>query len=456
MALTLKLNRGASYTTINLNDGTNYCTLDPWNPRIAPRKVAQFGGNPYKDVIESIPLKIKGTTAAVVLEKLEDILAAMEQAFAWKLGATVDPVLFEYLPNGSSLGAVLQAAVLGTPADAADMLELAQLAMYMTGNSFETIITLPLWRRGELLGASETPAASSAVTNPGKMSVTFATSRRIPSPVKLVFDPDPAYGLGTPDYHQGYVLWADVADKIQILDSASMSPTGGVGAWDTVANTTALGGNVRRTDVSSAPTGIGGSMASMNADARMFAFFANVQNLSSTYSWIVTPQIGAGTLIQGRPVVLSPSGDYPLLTFLGYLVGNGALGRADMLVESNGATLDADGLEVDYFLLMAVDEFTGALTFDDFETTFGTPNLDALTVDPAVLTKPNGFMSHDGQPFKSTKGAIHPLSVGTNLTAVVAGTYPAGGAGSYSLRHPAGILDFSLTATRYPGYLVAR
>lgn len=460
MALTLKLNRGASYTTINLNDVTNYRVLDTWNPRIATRKVSQFGGEPYKDVIESIPLYVKGTTAAVVLEKIEDILAAMEQAFAWKLGAIVDPVLLEYLPTGSSLGAVVQADVLGTPADAADMLELAQLAMYMTGNSFETIITLPLWRKGRWLGAAETPAASSAVSNPGKMSVTFATSKRIPSPVKVVFNDESTPGVGGIPEHRGYVFWADQADKIQILDSNVMSPFQGLGIWTSEVITNALGGTVRKIDTSSNPTGIGGDVSAMNASARLFMVFASIRNLSTTQSWTAKALLYGGTYTEGRPVVIEPGTGtspnvYPRLENMGIIATYGELSDAYILVESASTT---DDIEIDYILVIAKDEFTGAVVWsDETQGVYAySQELDAFTVDPRSLTSPRPDIYHDtGKPFAWHKGDLMINNVGTNLTTVLTGSSII--SQNWRLETSgAVVMSFSMTATRYPAYLVVR
>lgn len=460
MALTLKLNRGASYTTINLNDVTNYRVLDTWNPRIATRKVAQWGGNPYKDVIESIPLYVKGTTAAVVLEKVEDILAAMEQAFAWKLGAVSDPVLLEYLPQGSSLGAVVQAAVLGTPADAADMLELAQLAMYMSGNSFETIINLPLWRRGLWLGAAETPSASSTVTNPGKMSVTFASSKRIPSPVKVVFTDQSTPGPGSTPEHRGYVFWADLADKIQILDSSAMGSFQSLGTWTTETDAAALGGNFRRIDKSTNPTGIGGAVGSMNAAARLFTVYASIRNTSTTQSWTATALLIGGAYCEGRPVTLeagtaSPPGPYPRLENMGIIATYGELSEVYILVSSASTS---DDIEIDYIVVVAHDEFTGAVVWSD-EAQGVYPysqDLDTFTLDPRPLTFPEADIHHaGGQPFAWHKGALVINNVGTNLTTVLAGTSIM--SGQWRLQIAGGvIIDFSMLATRYPGYLVVR
>lgn len=460
MALTLKLNRGASYTTINLNDGTNYCTLDTWNPRIATRKVTQFGGNPYKDVIESIPLKIKGTTAAVVLEKLEDILAAMEQAFAWKLGAVVDPVLLEYLPNGSSLGTVVQAAVLGTPADAADMLELAQLAMYMTGNSFETVVTLPLWRKGEWLGASETPAASSTVTNPAKTSVTFATSKRIPSPVKVVFNEESTPGVGAIPEHRGYVFWADVSDKIQILDSSGMGSFQSIGTWTTETETGALGGSYRRIDKSTNPTGLGGAVGSMNANARLFSVYASIRNTSTTAGWIARALLVGGAYCEGRRVTLEAGAGsapdvYPRLESFGIIATYGELSEVYIMVESASTT---DDLEIDYIVVVAHDEFTGAAAWSDEDqgTYPYSHDLDTFTLDPRPLTFSEADIHHaGGAPFAWHKGDLIINNVGTNLTMLLAGTSII--SATWDLQTSGSVpYQFSMLATRYPAYLVVR
>lgn len=453
MALILKLNRGASYTTINLNDVTNYRVLDTWNPRRSTRKVSQFGGEPYKDVIESIPLYVKGTTAAVVLEKIEDILAAMEQAFAWKLGAIVDPVLLEYLPTGSSLGAVVQAAVLGTPADAADMLELAQLAMYMTGNSFETIITLPLWRRGLWLGAAETPAASSAVANPGKMSVTFANSLRIPSPVKLALASGSA--AANSPFYSGLIACADVADKI-LIEEINITNWAATGlGFSIVADTNALASEFTRliptTNANTRLLENTTLSAALNTGARQFAVFMTVHNQSATISYLVSVRLetGSGNYGLNRTIVIPAGDDNNRIIKVGLysLPATPTIIRMS-ITPSAVSALATDALDMDYMLIVAIDENTKTIALGESLLDF-----DALEVDHNLLEEPQPTVKSSTR-FLSQESDLYINSVGTNLTCVLCGT----GADDWAIAASAGgaPITYALTATRRTGYLVVR
>lgn len=464
MARIVRLNRGTTLGTINLQDGVNYDVLDNWTPRIAKRRPQPVNGLLYYDVEESIPLEIKGTTVAACLGAIQDLIATLEQAYAWYEGAEVDPVLLEYLPDGTSLGAVVQAPVLGSPEAVNNLLQQAENGLWMIEHGKQTVLELPILRRGLWLGAAETPGASSTVVNPAPQSVTFAASAELPSPTKLVFSDESSPGAGGIPEHLGFVFWADVADKIQILDSSAMSTWQSLGIWTTQTTAAALGGNFRRLDVSTYTfgdtMGIGGSVSSMNADARLFAVYVSIRNISTTVTWTAKAVLAGGAYSEGPtkglPVGAGALPDvWPQLKFMGVIATYDELQDVYILVEATGIVPTTDDIEIDYILVIALDENTGAVSWsDEDQGDYGySHDLDLTTLDPRSLTRPTPDIYHaGGGPFAWYKGSLVVNSVGTNLTAVIAGTSDV--SGDWRLETSGSVvMSFSMTATRRLGYL---
>lgn len=463
MSLVLRLNRG-TYGTLNLNDGTTYCVLDTYLPALAPRKRSQFSGEPFETVVENIPLRVKGSTAALTLEAVENLVLALEQAYAWRMGAEIDPVLLEYLPEGTGLAAVLQACVLGTPDNTANLLELAQLGMYMVGKSFETALNVPLVRRGLWLGAAETPAASSAVANPGAMTITFASEAKLPAPCKLVFDDPSATWVAFAGTHQGFVLVADTDDKIVKVEAPTSGGT--VGSWDSVTDANASGGSYEEIDLGDGPEANGQGTFTINEDARLFAVFASVFNQSTTYSYTLKARVGGvGFWSQWtKPISLGVSTGstpnvYPRIEFLGFVATPGPASRLEIYVDGGAATGgSSDALALDYFIVQAVDDYTLAMAFDNGSNTTYQRTTN-LTVDHRLLTAPTPEITYDVTSvgtirFAYWSGSLYPYQIGEELTAWVIGTDPVNQ--GWRLKSSAGVLSFALTGTRRKGYVVPR
>lgn len=452
----LKLNRGASYNPINLNGSV--CKIrGPWAPRVAKRRTSQHGGIPFEDVTENIPLRIDAPTAALALEKLEDILAALEQARAVQMGAGGEPVLLEYKPHGSSLTDPAQAAVLATPLNEEDYLSLLP--------SFDTLLqafsiefNLPLKRRGEWLGAAETPAASSSVANPGAMTVTFANSVRIPSPVKLVFNETPA---ATNAPVSGFVFVADVADKIVMVEAEGIPTAAGV--WIEPAGN-ASGGAFKRY------LGTGGSIVTVsssiaiNSNARLFALYMNARNGSlGNYEYIVQLDLlTAGTLNVSSTGPKEVTAGVATVLFMGLIALPDTPTTLKLHVTASGSGSVNNGLEIDNFFILAKDEFTKSIGFD--ARVIGLSPIAAfsdLVIDPAWLTHPEPYIkAYDATPnarFLDRTGDMHILSQGTNLTVWLAGGI--NNATDFYMMDAATAgtrLSFDVTATRQRGYLVVR
>jgi len=446
----LKLNRGASYNPLNLN--SNGCVLrSAWSPRVAKRRVSQFGGLLFENVVETIPLRIDAASGALALEKLEDILAALEQANAWTFGAIVDPVLLEYKPHGSSLTSPVQAAILDTSLDVEDYLSLQP--------SFDTLLQaysiefdLPLKRRGLWLGVAETPASIGPIANPGALSITFTNNLRIPSPVKTVFVQSAAIS----GQNYGYIFFADEANKLVLIEGENMT-TGGAN-WTDLADATASNNLVARNsgtgieDYTLSQTGV-----SFNSSARLIAVYAMMDDLGSGVNWTVKAQINTNgnNTVATRPLSIA-TGYERKMTFFGMVAIPAALDGVTLTFTPDvTATHD---IQIDYVVLLAVDEYTKAIALHKISTSVGA-TFDDLTIDDLSLSRPKPVIYNDDTVSGNDKyidhsGDILINSIGTNLTARICACRTA--LTAWTIQDASDSALFTLTATRQKGYLVVR
>ena len=116
MAETIKIQDG---TTVVDFLGSNYKILTGggWAPRRAQRRRGAMGGqSPYLDVVETMAIRVTGSTAADCLDKLGDLSDLLDQAEAWsKDSDTHADVYLEYEADGSALAGSLKATIIGPP-----------------------------------------------------------------------------------------------------------------------------------------------------------------------------------------------------------------------------------------------------------------------------------------------------------------------------------------------------
>jgi hypothetical protein len=215
---------------LDLN-GANIQLLPGWRPRVAKRRRGVLGGKRHEDVVESIPLRVFGASAADCVQFLELLAAAMDQARNWKDGAAVDAVILNYAIDGTTLANPLQTAVLGTPADAADILSLP-VTFNQNLQVFEVNpVTLPVERRGEWLGDEESEVSSSAAENPVVNVAAFTGALTAPGPVDVSIEF--TSGNGHPnEAGEALVFIADDADKLYV----STTLTGGASGTSTITD----------------------------------------------------------------------------------------------------------------------------------------------------------------------------------------------------------------------------
>lgn len=153
----LKLTDGT--TTLDLMDITNYgVPYDTWTPKVARRRRSQMSGDgPYENVVEEIPLHVRGASAAAALANLTALAEMLDQAERWSLGEDVTAVWLQYRPTNSA-GDILQAVVVGAASD----LPLLTLSPRVNDAANYEIdgVTLLLERRGLWLAQSSANLAS--------------------------------------------------------------------------------------------------------------------------------------------------------------------------------------------------------------------------------------------------------------------------------------------------------
>lgn len=452
MGTWLRLNRGSGYNPFNLN-GPKCVIRTAWRPRVAKRRRAQMGGRPFEDVLETIPLRIQSKVSdSDALDELARLVEALEQARAWELGATVEPVLLEYLPNEfGSQTTPLKAEVLYT-LEVENLLEL-QPGFDQLLQAYVIDFDLPLKRRGQWLDAEETPAASSSVANPGKMTVTFNNDARLPSPVKLVFGDSPAGTGGA--YSQGLILAADQADKILVedLNLISWTPTGiGWSTLSTGAAARALGGSVVRLTPSTNTTQRileSPTVSSFNANARFIAFFMSLKNNSTTISYTIQVQAdtGAGNQVNSRVKVIKENNTLNQLVGLGFVAVPQTPTRWRLLITPSAVGGAGNELDMDVFFVLAVDELTRAISFRN------PGSFDDLTLNPQVLLKPQPTLTtvvSSATRYVTQETDLLLYNVATNLTTVLAGV----GTGTWRIEDGANnIISFTTTASRRMGFV---
>lgn len=139
-------------TTLDLNSVSGYCTLfGEWSPAVAARNESGLGGKPYLDVVETMRLSIRGTTAAQALQRANDLRLMLDQAARWADGENVSPVLLKYQPYS---GATTYSTPILGPAGAG-VENPGTFVMADTWNQLEPV-TLSFIRDGLWYGDTET------------------------------------------------------------------------------------------------------------------------------------------------------------------------------------------------------------------------------------------------------------------------------------------------------------
>jgi hypothetical protein len=398
-------------TTANLVDGTNYALVDGgWGPSVAPLRVSTLGGSgPYADVVEEITVDVLGSTGAVCLANLAKLSQLLDQAERWSRGEPVAAVLLACQPQGSTLAAALQCAILGragesgvnTPATFNDLLMCYEIAD----------VHLSFRRRGLWLEAAEVLTATGAVTNPGIATATFASAATVASPAKAVLT-FPSDGTVSPYM----ILWSNHASRIVFTEAEAMAGFQFTEETDTAK--IARGGKVLRytpTDLLS--TSAGWVALTTLTTCRRMAIFAAVRNNSATATWNVRARLTSGT---SNPTYYTPvtlidaSSTSPRIVFLGTITMPTYPSYINVYVQASTLT-GPPTLDIDYFVALDItDEMAGAISTSlSGSGSIGT----AITIDSRPLTHQSPTVT------KTVSAGVAQMSYIGDGFLVVNGTY---------------------------------
>jgi hypothetical protein len=449
---------------LDLN-GANIQLLPGWRPRVAKRRRGVLGGKRHEDVVESIPLRVFGASAADCVQFLELLAAAMDQARDWKDGAAVDAVILNYAIDGTTLASALQTAVLGTPLDAADILSLP-VTFNQNLQVFEVNpVTLPVERRGEWLGDEESD--NSATVDNGDVMTVDLTATTQPSPTVLrlgEFDqagPNETWG--------GYLLLAESSDDIVIINAEVVA---GTTDYTSVVDSTNLARNTNvlrftPTATTYRATNIT-SVFTINESVRMIGAFINARNTSSDYRFNVVLEYGQYLTIESfsgidsRPFVIPAGASDPAWYFIG--ITNLRTELKSVRVEAQAESLTGSPtLEIDTVVLVdmssvrvvALSEVSAMANWSNGDTEIVIDHSILERPAPRVYTKKVADSSYSLAGIYYTGNALLHTSSAT-LTALYLST------GGNDPRHwrrsdnAGAVMELYAGATRRPAYLVPR
>lgn len=459
---------------LNLN-GTNTgmasITLLPgWRPRVGPRRGSVLGNKPvHDDVVENVPLRIHGTTEAECITALEALAAAVEQARVWRRGIyNTTSLKLNYKINGSVLTNPLLAAVLDSPANAEDILELPVLFNQEIQVFEVNPTTLPLLRVGAWLGDEETQTPT-VVESSRRMSVVFTNSAVLPSPTELecsVEDSDIfTSGLDIP---ASFILTAPreaagVRQGLILEDANGISPDANYSAV-VEGGTQSNSGTILRftppdTDPHLGDLGVSGATG-IDLDARLFAIYANMRSNISAVTWFVSGIVGRGNLLPqayARTTPIAVPGDdvlEPKWRFLGLVSYPTNILAAGVEISAS-TTTGSPVLDFDQLAIQAVDSpASTAIVVNDFSVGAGSSASLDLQIRHRFLDRPLPTLSLSNGTFPSFAGNLTPQISGTHFDFAWLAT--SGANWRWYDANAASIISHTLTATRRPAYLIPR
>jgi hypothetical protein len=420
-------------TTVTLSDTTKYGLLaGGWSPQIATRRAGVLGGRPYTQVVEEMRFDVYGTTTADAIANLAAVLRLIDQAHRWSLGESFSPVVLKYQPQGSTLTNPVQSLVYGF----ADNDPPATLPA--TYNDFLMVyeisdVTLRFVRDGAWLGDEETITDLTSA-HPEIGTGTFTGFASHLSPVKLEIGSLPS-DVSIGDYIPGFVLIADRASRIEIVEAEGMA-NGGVFTSDADAARKPSGtGVLVYTPSSTGEAESDPELISLDAGKRV-GIIAAVRNDHATTSFAVRASIAGNNdrnLSSTRPVVIEPGSTDPQFVMLGVALCEEEYSLLYLHVQASAV---AGTLSIDYLALVNLDNPTSRIvSIGTTDTGAGiTDAFSEFTIDPRALedVTPRVRLFGDTTPGdyavpESWRGDAYLLSLGTTIAAIYVGAFTPGG-----------------------------
>lgn len=349
---TLVLNLTDGTTTLELNGHDNYgLPYNEWRPAVSRRRTSGMGGVLYQNVEESIPVHVRGATAAAALDNLVALVNMLDQAERFWRGEDVDPVLLEYLPTNSNLGTPLQTEVLGAVNDTAAWLRLSPYVNDASNYEMPEI-EVRILRRGDWL-AEEDDVSPAGSAQPAIVTVTFGEDVPLFSPVTLraaniKYQNDS--GLVIP---KGLWFVAADATKLKLLEAEDFDSSGAT----TSTCTSQVDANASSGDYARFDTGQDGywNLGLSDINGSLIGVYGMCRQTSGSAVWQLTTEIyreaTSGFNLTSRTKVMTGISYEP--------VELGVLGRADddFTLHIQATRQSGSGyFNIDYLVLIALGQ----------------------------------------------------------------------------------------------------
>lgn len=395
MAFTLTLT-GASVGTLDLNDQTKpgaahlySIMVQDWRPEVSRRRTGQIGGVTYEAVREVLPLTVLGHTRAAVLDALNDLATALDESYLYSLGSnTVNPLLLNWLPEGSSLANPVAARIIQGDTDFLSL----QPSFNKKLQGYYVEFELTVWRVGLWSDTTTTALIVTTVTQPGVASVSGFTAA--PGVQDL------SIGLSTLDRGGGFVVVANRQDSIALIDLDNT--ISGTYFTDVTSVANAVGGDVKQSNFSSAVPGSitirsDVSFPSLARTGR-YSVFVTARNNSTTVPFAL--QITSVRSIVGSAVDL-PEATQPVVVdtettdarpvYLGTFSYDYDDDFMFNLTASQPTASVLTDLQIDTMMIVAHDENTRIINIDQLRPMSG--GLNYLRIVSGLQSRPGCFMN---------------------------------------------------------------
>ena len=459
-AATLKITDG----TTNIDFTGSYykiLTAGGWAPRRAGRRQSQLAGmSPYEDVLETMYIRIVGSSVANCLALLEDLSELLDQAERWGKGENVTPVEIQYKPTGSALASAVTANIVGPP-EGGDFLTLpsdfdaVDDRNYALGTHANPII-LQFVRRGLWLGTTEDKSEAESSGNPEIMTTdTFTNTEVIHCPHRVLLAVNRA---ANSEPYEVYTLIQNSAVKLLLTEVEGFTNSATGSATFTSGTSTAVaaasGGYVARltfSDGSETGTAISGTLNAEVYDRWAWYMVADNNTSNDIAIQLYTRARAAGSpYVKGPKTIIPATDTVPKIYFLGITSSTEGVGviKFEATVVDGSAT---SYIDFDYIAGIYLDDnahivrFPAALDIATDTSLFLDHRIDGYVAPLAyeVGSGTYGYVSYNGNP------AVY--LTGNACSALVLGV---DNAGDWNIDNGSGSdATITLTSTKTEGYL---
>lgn len=449
----------------DLVDGVNYyLSRAGWGPQVSGLRVSPLGGRgPWLDVMESISVYVIGSTGAVALANLANLVADLVQAQRWQRGDDVLPVLLKVQPQGSLLSNPLQTVIMGGGDDPLNLLKLP-----LTFNDLLMVfevgpVDIRFLRPGVFLGDLESSTTSAAFSHPSVKYCSFLSSAGLYSPVAVTITgfTGSVDGVGNGVGSDVYLIMSNDRNKIEVGEAELCTanvPVGGT--FGASGDGAASGGQIRRLT----PGGVGvyelvKGVSLPGTRMNRYVILATVRNNSGVVDYVTWAAVGNGiswNMVGCAPQVVPAGSVKPQVVRYDPVVFDGLVTEVRLFFSPSATGGTGDRLDVDVFVIVQVDEVSRVIAVRGVNRQVTLAG--SLVVDDRSLTRPTPQVvetaSGVGDIVLGYEGDVMLSSVGSELAVCLIGTTDSQwrivngtvGAGT--------AVSSTVSAVRRPAYLI--